>query len=65
MTLLLCLNDVPDDAGGETIFPYAKPPVKVRARRGLAIVFHNIAEDGDVDKYAKHGALPVLNGTKW
>ena len=33
MTLLLCLDDVPVGAGGEAVFPYASPPVKVGARR--------------------------------
>jgi hypothetical protein len=65
MTLLLCLGHVNEGDGGETLFPYANPPVKVRPVKGLAIVYHNIGEDGYPDRFAFRGDAELQNGTKW
>ena len=65
ITLLLCLGHVNEGDGGETLFPYANPPVKVRPVKGLAIVYHNIGEDGYPDRFAFRGDAELQNGTKW
>ena len=39
LTMLMYLNDV--EEGGETIFPLAYPPLKLRARAGNAIIWRN------------------------
>ena len=95
MTLLLCLDDVPVGAGGEAVFPYASPPVKVRARarggharrvtssslgphisyaldgqqvqprKGLAIVLHNVGDDGEPCPHSINGVAPLLEGESW
>ncbi len=61
VTMLMYLSDV--EEGGETTFPKLK--VKVRPRRGAAVLFHSTHEDGSIDKRSIHGAAPVIKGVKW
>jgi len=65
MTLLLCLDDVAPGDGGETIFPYATPPVKVAPRSGLAVVVHLVDDDGEPCPHSINGQAPMLNGISW
>lgn len=62
-TFLVCLTDVDD--GGETHFPHAKPfPVKVRPKKGRAMLWFNHALDGSDDDDAVHECLPIVDGVK-
>jgi prolyl 4-hydroxylase len=68
LTLLLYLNDMDGpDAGGETAFPKGAEGrgFKVTPRRGTAVLFYNLLEDGNGDDLALHAALPVTSGEKW
>ena len=52
---------------------HAPPPVKgadglgfkVGPRKGAAVLFYNLLEDGNGDDLALHAALPVWKGEKW
>jgi prolyl 4-hydroxylase len=61
LTALVYLNE--DYAGGETCF--IRTGLKVRARRGDAIVFRNATPDRAPDRMAEHAGLPVTSGTKF
>jgi prolyl 4-hydroxylase len=50
-------------AGGETAFP--KGGFKIIPKRGNAVVFYNLLEDGNGDIDSLHASLPVLSGDKW
>lgn len=65
LTLLIYLND--PDAGGETSFPKGADGLgfKVTPRKGSAVLFYNLLEDGNGDDLALHSAMPVLSGEKW
>lgn len=68
ITLLLYLTDMADeDAGGETAFPKGANGLgfKVSPRKGSAVLFYNLLEDGNGDDLALHAALPVYRGEKW
>lgn len=68
ITLLLYLTDQADPtAGGETAFPKAAggKGFKVAPKRGTAILFYDLLEDGNGDDLALHAALPVYRGEKW
>ena len=68
ITLLLYLTDQPDpNAGGETAFPKGAggKGFKVAPKRGTAILFYDLLEDGNGDDLALHAALPVHRGEKW
>lgn len=68
ITLLLYLTDMVDeDAGGETSFPKGANGLgfKVQPRKGSAVLFYNLLEDGNGDDLALHAALPVWRGEKW
>lgn len=70
LTMLLYLTDQLDqNAGGETSFPKAKEAgtagFKVRPKKGCAVLFYNLLEDGNGDDLALHAALPVHRGEKW
>jgi len=55
-----------DISGGEFVFPLSKKPIKIIPKKGLAVVFHNTLEDGQVDSLSAHGELAITNdGTKW
>jgi len=61
MTVLIYLND--DYAGGETTFP--KAGLKVRGRKGDALLFVSALSNGDLDPLSEHAGLPVTSGTKY
>jgi prolyl 4-hydroxylase len=65
LTLLIYLND--PDEGGETSFPKGADGLgfKVTPRKGSAVLFYNLLEDGNGDDLALHSAMPVLSGEKW
>ena len=70
LTLLVYLTDQPSmDAGGETSFPKAVGRdghgYKVRPKKGTAVLFYNLLEDGNGDDFALHSALPVRQGEKY
>ena len=60
-TALIYLND--EYEGGETEFP--KIGLKVRGRKGDALVFRSALPNGDLDPLAEHSGLPVESGTKY
>ncbi|KAF4654953.1 hypothetical protein FOL47_009684 [Perkinsus chesapeaki] len=55
-TVFIALNDVPKDAGGETLFPYLG--LKIRPKAGTALVWPNCLENGEVDERVRHEGLP-------
>jgi prolyl 4-hydroxylase len=61
ITALVYLND--EYEGGETEFH--KAGLKIRGRKGDAIVFVSVGPDGDLDPMSEHAGLPVTNGTKY
>lgn len=68
ITLLLYLTDMESPtAGGETSFPKADggTGLKVMPKKGNAVLFYNLLEDGNGDDLALHAALPVHSGEKW
>lgn len=70
LTLLIYLTDQPSvDAGGETSFAKGVGrdgnAFKVRPKKGSAILFYNLLEDGNGDDLALHAALPVTQGEKY
>jgi len=62
-TVFIYLNDLPEDGGGETMFPLLKFQVKPKAR--TALMWYNRLEDGSADERMHHEARPVLSGTKY
>ncbi|KAG7357547.1 2(OG)-Fe(II) oxygenase superfamily protein [Nitzschia inconspicua] len=108
-TVLLYMTDLPDGAGGETVFSetwpndvlphhrtHLKTAVKelrkngdtqlagitegsweeemvalcrtrlaIKPHAGRAVLFYSQHPNGEMDRNAKHGGCPVLNGTKW
>ena len=59
ITLLLYLTDMPDPhAGGETAFPKGADGLgfKVQPKKGMAVLFYNLLEDGNGDDLAMHAA---------
>jgi prolyl 4-hydroxylase len=68
ITLLLYLSDMDGpNAGGETAFPKGADGAgfKVSPRKGSAVLFYNLLEDGNGDDLALHAALPIHHGEKW
>jgi len=49
----------------EEMMGYCRTRLAVRPRAGRAVLFYSQDPDGKEDKFANHGACPVLNGTKW
>jgi len=68
-TITIFLNDVEDGEGGEMVFPSGDPPLKIRPKKGMAVVHHNLNEDKTLDAYSIHAELPYVskNGStnKW
>lgn len=60
-TLVMYLNDPP--AGGETVFPDAG--LSIVPRKGNAVYFAYVAENGECDNLSFHGGAPVVRGEKW
>ena len=61
LTALVWLNH--DYKGGETAFPRAA--LKLRPRKGDAVVFRNALPGGTIDPLTEHAGLPVTRGTKF
>lgn len=59
-TALIYLNH--DYKGGETCF--VKTGLKVKGRKGDALVFRSALPDRTLDPLSEHAGLPVLSGTK-
>lgn len=70
-TLLIYLNTIDEDGGGETRFPrainnYNSDGLEIAPRAGTAVLFYNMLEDGNVDDLSQHGSNKVLGNTnKW
>ena len=62
-TVMVYLNDVPIEGGGETAFPVLGCSVRPRARRVL--FFSNVGEDkSKAHPDSLHGGMPVVSGEK-
>ncbi len=61
MTALVYLNH--DYKGGETCF--IRTGLKVKGRKGDALVFHSALPDRNPDPMSEHAGLPVTSGTKY
>lgn len=60
-TCLVWLGD--DHDGGETAF--SAPDLKLRGRKGDAILWANVTPDGRPDPLSRHAGLPPTRGEKW
>ena len=60
-TCLVWLDD--DHDGGETAF--SAPDLKLRGRKGDAILWANVTPDGRADPLSRHAGLPPTRGEKW
>ena len=63
ITFFIYLNDVPDGVGGETYFP--KLDKKIKGKKGDAVFWYNIKQNGDLDYQTLHGGNPITKGTKY
>ena len=65
ITLLLYLTE--PEKGGETAFPKGADGqgIKVIPKKGMAVLFYDLLEDGNGDELSLHAALPVYKGEKW
>ena len=59
-TILVYLNDIPDDAGGNTFFP--KLNIRIKPSKGDAIYFENM-NDGTVNWDTLHAGEELLSDT--
>ena len=50
LSVLFYLSDVPENGGGETIFPLARPPLKVNPKKGSVIVWRNCIPFSEEEK---------------
>lgn len=60
-TLVMYLNDV--EAGGATLFPQLG--IETKPRKGCAVYFENVNEQGEIDPRTLHAGAPVGKGEKW
>lgn len=60
-TVIVYLND--DYEAGETAFPALN--LKLKGKRGDALLFRNIDGNGKADSMMRHAGLPPENGEKW
>jgi prolyl 4-hydroxylase len=60
-TLIMYLSEV--EEGGATYFPQLK--LAIHPKKGSAIWFGYIAEDGVPDRRSEHAGLPIITGDKW
>lgn len=60
-TLIIYLNDVAE--AGDTVFP--KLGLSIVPRKGSAVYFEYVNEDGQLDEASLHGGEPVTRGEKW
>jgi prolyl 4-hydroxylase len=68
ITLLLYLTTQKTPiSGGETAFPKGNNGLgfKVVPKKGDAVFFYNLLDDGNGDDLALHAALPCTEGKKW
>ncbi|GMH88870.1 hypothetical protein TrST_g3657 [Triparma strigata] len=56
-SILIFLTD--GHEGGELVFPAADPPIKIRPKKGMGVVWHNSDENGQLDNHSVHGELRV------
>ncbi len=61
LTALVYLND--EYVGGETWF--VQTDLKIKGKRGDAILFRNTLPDRQPDKMSEHASLPVISGVKY
>lgn len=62
VTMLVYLNDVPEEDGGHTVFP--KLELKLSPKARAAITFNDCLPNGQEDPRTLHGGSPPSNGTK-
>lgn len=64
-TFFLYLSDV--EEGGETEFPRLDPPVKIKPKKGKAVLWANVLDSDPhtEDPRMWHQALPVIRGEKY
>jgi prolyl 4-hydroxylase len=60
-TAMIYLNDV--DEGGATWFPQAG--IRVAPKRGMLLIWNNMADDGSPNQLTLHEGMPVIRGTKY
>lgn len=60
-TAMAYLNDV--EEGGATWFPQAG--IRVAPRRGLLLIWNNMASDGNPNRFTLHEGMTVTKGTKY
>ena len=68
LTLLLYLTTGTFKGGGATAFPRANKfkGFKVHPKKGMAVLFYSLLEDGNGDDLSMHTAMPVAAGhQKW
>lgn len=64
-TLLVYLNDIDDDAGGQTFFPKVLNGLKINPKKNMAVFWYNVLPNGKEDERTLHGGLPINKGEKW
>ncbi len=70
VTIFCYLNDLEPDQGGCTVFPLCVPsnhngePLRVRPKRGRAVVFGNVTRAGLPDPRTIHAGETVIDNTK-
>lgn len=60
-TLIMYLNTPKD--GGSTDLPNLG--LSIRAKKGTALYFENVTQQGEVDERTLHAGMPVIAGEKW
>ncbi|XP_051991045.1 prolyl 4-hydroxylase subunit alpha-1-like [Xyrauchen texanus] len=60
-TFLIYMSDV--ETGGATVFPLIG--VKVQPKKGSAVFWYNLLQNGSLDLKTWHAGCPVLVGNKW
>ena len=63
ITFFVYLNDIPEGVGGETYFP--KLDKKIKGKKGDAVFWYNMKQNGNVDNRTLHGGNPITSGTKY
>jgi len=58
---MIYLND--DFTGGETDFPQIA--LRFQPKRGMAVVWRNLSEEGAGNREALHSGMPVISGSKY
>ncbi len=63
ITLLVYLNDLAPDQGGETDFP--KLDLMITPQKGMGVLWWDCFNDGRIDGRTLHAGLPPKYGEKW